>query len=87
MALLQQPSADVIRGPGLPRHGPLERLQLDRIVYSSAAHRPLHKGEREGGGKKRAKGEKVKAGDEKQSDVMPGVLVAFHKGASAASPL
>lgn len=70
----QQPSAALIRGPGLAPPQPCGRLRLHRAVYSTTANKPRTKA------RKKSRGRGGRESDEKQRDLVPGVLVAFHRG-------
>lgn len=65
--------------PSSPR--PSRRLWLHRTVYSTTVNNPRTKG------RKKSKGWGGKEKSEKERDLMPGVLVGFHKGASIPAPL
>lgn len=77
----QQPSTALIRGPVQAHHGPLEGCGYTALCTLPLQTTLTQRGE------KRSKGWGGKEKDEKQRDLMPGVLVGFHKGASIPVPL
>lgn len=69
------------QGPRPSSPWPCGRLWPHCTVCSTTANNPHTKG------RKSSKGRGGKEEDEKQRDLMPGVLVAFHEGASIPAPL
>lgn len=77
----QQPSTALIRDPSLACHGPLEGCGHTALCILPLQTTLTQRRE------KKSKGWGGKEKDEKQRDLMPGVLVAFHEGASIPAPL